>query len=232
MKMSVFLERLQRVLDEKNIKAVDIANATGISNATISKYLSDDKKKPAFEYVLKIAEYINEDPRWLGGFSDSRKPFREPELTPVYNRLSPIGKKEVMDFAAFLLARENAQPQLEEDLTTYNIPMLGRTAAGTAIGYGDPIYETVSIKDMPKNADFALVVRGDSMEPLIKDASFVFVKSQPTIENGEIGIIDIDGEVTCKKVYYVDGLLELRSINAKYKPIRPLQARIIGKVII
>jgi repressor LexA len=137
-----------------------------------------------------------------------------------------------MDFAAFLLSRENKNIQIDENIATYNIPMLGITAAGSAIGYGDPIFETVSVHDMPKDADFALVVKGDSMEPLIKNDSFVFVKSQSALENGEIGIIDIDGEVTCKKVYYVNGILELRSINAKYKPIYPQQARIIGKVII
>lgn len=72
------------------------------------------------------------------------------------------------------------------------------------------------------------------MEPLIKNGSTVWVKKQPVVENGEIAIVEIDGAVTCKKVYKRNGHLELHSINPKYKPmvISKGDVRIIGKVIL
>jgi SOS-response transcriptional repressor LexA len=52
-------------------------------------------------------------------------------------------------------------------------------------------------------------------------------------ENGEIVIVEVDGSVTCKKFNNQDGIIELRSLNPKYKPITKFETiRIIGKVII
>jgi repressor LexA len=88
------------------------------------------------------------------------------------------------------------------------------------------------VKSIPKSAEFALCVSGDSMEPVIKNGALVFVQPQPVAENGEIVIVEVDGAVTCKKFYNLDGRIELRSINPKYKPIVEFEnIRIIGKVI-
>ncbi|NMB32716.1 MAG: helix-turn-helix domain-containing protein [Clostridium sp.] len=243
--MATFQSRLKEIMEEKGIKASEISNATGISPGAVSKYLSDENKRPLFEYVLNIAKFLDVDPRWLGGSTDKRKPFSEPKLIRVYEQLSPNGKREVYNYANYLLDNEtvkysNTAPldmAINETSTTYDIPMLGRTAAGAGVPYGDPLYDTLAVRSIPKNADFALLVKGDSMEPTIKNNSIVFVKSQPAVENGEIAIIDINGEVTCKKVYYNngqdgEGSVELRSINPIYKPLFPHEARIIGKVIL
>ncbi len=105
--MSVFQERLDQVMKEKNIKAVDISRATGISTGTISKYLSDPKKKAAFEFVLKIADFLDVDPSWLGGLVDEKKSFRQPTIIELYEKLSEIGKKQVFDYATFILNNES-----------------------------------------------------------------------------------------------------------------------------
>jgi len=231
--MGVFQERLKQVMGERNVKAAAIAKATGISTATISKYLSDENKKHNFIYVLKIANYLDVSPEWLGGATDERKPFNEPSILDVYQKLSQAGQKEVFDFASYLLRREEVSLKaVAEEPAVYDLPLLGKTAAGPGVVNGNELNETVSVRNIPHGADFALVVKGDSMEPIIKDGSIVFVKHQETVENGEIAIIDMDGEVTCKKVYVVDGQLELRSLNPKYKPMFPKQARIVGKVIL
>lgn len=109
--MSIFQERLSQIMKEKNIKAAEIARATNISAATISKYLSDENKKAAFDYVLKIAAYLDIDPNWLGGLSDERKPFKQPPLLEIYEQLSDIGKKQVLNYANFVLANEQEQNQ-------------------------------------------------------------------------------------------------------------------------
>ena len=105
--MSVFQERLKQIMSEKNVKAVEISRATNISTATISKYLSSENKKAAFDLVLKIANFLDTDPNWLGGVIDERKPFRQPEIIDIYERLSVAGKKQVMDYASFILGNES-----------------------------------------------------------------------------------------------------------------------------
>ena len=231
--MANFQERLRCLIEEKNVKSADIARATGISTGAISKYLSDEKKKPIASYVMKIAKFFDVTSEYLYGATDMRNPFYEPSIVDIYEKLSTVGKQEVYDFASYLMQKEMRKTDLhkEGDLA-YEFPLLGLTAAGSGILNGDPSFETITIHDVPKEADFALMVKGDSMEPLIKDRSIVFVKQQPVVENGEIAIVDINGEVTCKKVYFSDGVLELRSLNQKYEPMHPTQARIVGKVIL
>lgn len=63
------------------------------------------------------------------------------------------------------------------------------------------------------NADFAVKIDGDSMEPYIKDGSTVFVNREP-LENGDVGIFYIDGDMICKQYYQdEDGNVHLLSLN-------------------
>lgn len=82
--------------------------------------------------------------------------------------------------------------------------------------------------------DGALLVREDSMKPLIEDNSIIFYKKQPVVENGETAIVELNGsEVTCKKFNFDGEKTILRSIDDKYEDIIVEgEIRIIGKVII
>ena len=48
-------------------------------------------------------------------------------------------------------------------------------------------------------ADYAVRISGKSMEPTIEDNSIVFVQRADTLNDGEIGIFVIDGNVMCKR---------------------------------
>jgi repressor LexA len=231
--VTIFQDRLKELMAEKGIKAADLARAAEISTGTISKYLSDPKKEPSGPYMLKLSKALNVSSEWLYGITDVRKPFYEPPIVDTYERLSEIGKKEVYDFAEYILHKETREKVSYEAETDKEFPLLGLTAAGPGVINGDPSYETITVHSVPKGADYALTVKGDSMEPLIKDGSIIFVRNQPEVENGEIAIVDIDGEITCKKVHLENGTVELRPVNPKYKPMRPdpTKVRIIGKVV-
>jgi len=225
-----FRNRLRELLDEKGCSQALLARSTDVSPAVISKYLNDADKEPLFYIVAKIARFFDVSPEWLGGMNDERMPFQSGTINDIYYRLSSTGKTELYNYGQYLLTKEQ---QCSEDAVIYEIPLKGKTAAGQPIEYGDPRYDTIAVKSIPKGADFALCVTGDSMEPLIKDGSVVFVKGQPVVENGEIAIVELDGAVTCKKFYYQDGEIKLMSINPKYQPIKEYETiRIIGKVII
>ena len=89
---------------------------------------------------------------------------------------------------------------------------------------------------MPNSADCALVVRGNSMETDYMDGSIVFYKRQNTVDNGDLAIVEIDGDgVTFKKVIfdYENQQLILRSLNPEYpdRVLKDTEYRIIGKVV-
>ena len=91
----------------------------------------------------------------------------------------------------------------------------------------------VSVPCIPVGVEFGIRISGDSMEPTINDGDIVFVKRQPGIELGEIGIFIYDGDAYCKKLVYRDNHYYLRSVNGKYKDI-PLSGDdiyCVGKVV-
>ena len=64
-------------------------------------------------------------------------------------------------------------------------------------------------------ADYALRINGDSMEPKYRSGDIVLVQSADTVEEGELGIFVLDGSGYFKK-YGGDHLI---SLNTKYPPI-------------
>ena len=65
-------------------------------------------------------------------------------------------------------------------------------------------------------ADFALRINGDSMEPRYHSGDILLVQSTDTVEEGELGIFVLDGSGFFKK-YGGDCLI---SLNTNYPPIR------------
>ena len=95
--------------------------------------------------------------------------------------------------------------------------------------------EDILIPDDPRTAeaDFALRISGDSMEPKYKSGDVLLIQSAESVEEGELGIFVLDGSGYFKK-YGGDHLI---SLNPKYAPI-PLRdfedvsccGRVVGKL--
>lgn len=121
------------------------------------------------------------------------------------------------------------------------IPVLGRVAAGTPITAIEDVigYEEIS-EELAHTGDiFALKIRGDSMDPEIKNGDTVIVRSQEDADTGDIVIALVNGDdATCKRlVKYANGI-RLMPVNPIYEPmyyandeidIKPVC--IIGKVV-
>ena len=77
--------------------------------------------------------------------------------------------------------------------------------------------EDIVIPDDPRTAeaDYALRINGDSMEPKYHSGDILLIQSADTVEEGELGIFVLDGSGYFKK-YGGDHLI---SLNAKYPPI-------------
>lgn len=95
------------------------------------------------------------------------------------------------------------------------VPLVGRIACGTPILAEENIEEFVSIPARWK-ATFTLICHGSSMEPKIKDGDLVAIRSQPTVDNGQVAAVRIGNEATLKKIFQYPDRLELRPINPDY----------------
>ena len=69
------------------------------------------------------------------------------------------------------------------------------------------------------NADFAVKVSGDSMEPKICNNDILLIKKQSEVLPSDIGIFVYYNKVYCKKFVKAKAIY-LMSLNQQYKPIR------------
>lgn len=121
------------------------------------------------------------------------------------------------------------------------VPVFGTVAAGIPISAIEDIIDYEEIDEQTANSGeyFALKIKGDSMEPRMTSGDVVIVRSQSTIESGDIAIVLINGEeATCKKIKHTPEGIMLISLNPAYEPmfyskkqIEELPIRILGKVV-
>lgn len=112
------------------------------------------------------------------------------------------------------------------------IRVIGEIAAGKPI-YMEEDYETWV--NAPMRADFALIVRGDSMNPTYLDGDVVYIREQPSVNDGQIAAVAIDDSATLKHVYRWLNGLNLVSDNPAYPPIfvdpSEQSVRVLGAVV-
>lgn len=99
------------------------------------------------------------------------------------------------------------------------LPLLGDIACG------EPILATENLDgsvDTPEHihADFALRCKGNSMiNARIFDTDIVYIRQQPTVENGEIAAVLVENEATLKRVYMYNDHIVLQAENPQFKPL-------------
>ena len=135
-----------------------------------------------------------------------------------YRALDEHGK-EVVDYVIdseykrVRLSMKKPKPRMLK-VDFYNYP----ASAGTGNFLENEIPEQILVKDSAEaeEADYAIPVSGDSMEPTYHDGDKVFVEKCDSVDVGEIGIFVVNGEVYIKE----RGNKCLISHNENYKPIR------------
>jgi len=133
---------------------------------------------------------------------------------------------------------EDEMNGLERVVNLVKIPVLGVITCGEPItaeqnidGYREEISDF-----LPTGNLFYLKTRGDSMVPTVPANSYVLIREQPEVEDGEIAAVLVNGdeEATLKRVKHQDGLVLLIADNPNYDPYIVTEnnpARILGKAI-
>ncbi len=138
--------------------------------------------------------------------------------------------------------KSRALRPIDMDDAKVSIPILGNVAAGQPILAQEQVSDRVTIDRFfigktPSNEVFGLVIKGESMiEDGIYDGDYIFVRKQSTAENGEVVVVMIEGEATCKRIYHEAERVRLQPANASMSPIYVHRSEfrsidIIGKVV-
>ena len=121
------------------------------------------------------------------------------------------------------------------------IPVLGFVRAGYPMDAVENIidYEEISDEMAHSGEFFALQIKGDSMEPRIKENDVVIVRKQSTVDNGDVAVVLVNGDnATIKRFYKTAAGIKLISSNPQYDPffytpqeVDTLPVEVIGKVV-
>lgn len=237
-------ELILNFIEKRNTSCYKIAQSTGISESTFSKWKVKPTSKVDLSIVQKIATYFNTTIDSILDSNQSKKNMPslsddELELFQSFNKLSDKDKGKVMERAETLaeLAAERAakeraaehlqkkvqidEPAADEQLSK---PMTHRIAyydypasAGTGLFLDETTAEKRNIVQTSEalRADFAIPIKGNSMEPDFSDGDVVLVESCPCVSRGEIGIFVLNGDAFIKEF----GGDRLISHNETYDPI-------------
>ena len=208
--MASIAERLREALSIRGMKQAELVAKTGIGKSSISTYISG-AYEPKQRNIYKIALALDVSETWLMGYD------------------VPMGRKK---------ANNNTIPNGFQPIpSTSKRPRLGVISCGNPIDTPENFDGYDDVPDM-FDCDFTLVCEGDSMiGARICDGDIVYIKQQPTIENGQIAAVLIDGEEKLlKRVYITDESIILQAENPAYPPRSyhredMNRVSIIGKVV-
>ena len=124
------------------------------------------------------------------------------------------------------------------DTATFQIPLMGRIAAGVPIeAISEPMHNVAVPGDMVRGKDhhYALEVKGDSMiDAGINDGDVVVIREGSTAENGDIVVALVEGhEATLKRFRRKGGAIALEAANPAYETrvFRDDQVKVQGKLV-
>ena len=224
---------LEEKLKEKGVRQAELAQAVGLPKTTLSSMILRDNSKIGLECFLAICEYLDCNPEEFYaqyGFRGGAK--MPPQFVKKYDSLDAFGRDMVdtvleKEYIRCTAISENRASTIRIRHSIYKVS----AGTGFELDSGDA-WERISIPDTPeaRRADFALTIKGDSMEPLYSDRDMVLIREQPTVEPGEIGIFIVGGKGYLKQ-YGGDRLI---SLNPDYEDILFSvydDIRCVGKVI-
>ena len=217
----IFAANLRRLMDEHRCRQVDIARLLNVSKSTVSAYCSGEQM-PRMDKLELLSRHFSVSRSSLIESPDAspRPEESHAETLPIlhiYNSLNPDGQDRLESYGREL----GRDPRYRREQSPDNILYIKHYLVPAAAGYASPIqgedYELLPVtEDVPPGTDFCISVSGDSMEPWIPDGSLVYVRRNAPMEEFDVGIFFVDGDVYCKQwCTDYNGTLHLLSANPK-----------------
>lgn len=198
---------------ELGLTMKQVADAVGVSEATVSRWESGEIANMRRSRIVKLAAALNLSPIDIMNSDGDSLPANSDVLPP---NILPLPK-------------------------TYKVPLLGSIVSGTPILAPENIETYIDVPDDIR-CDFSLRCKGDCMLDMrINNGDIVYIRQQPDVESGEIAAVLIDGtetetEVMLKRVFKAENHITLMTANNNCEPLVFLgedmkHVHIIGKAV-
>jgi repressor LexA len=223
---------------EKRLASRELSEMSGLSKSFVD-YVESGIREPSPDTLKKIADALGESLEYLLTLQmkDSLERTRvEEEQAPylVVRSEDPVEYKVDKPFSLNSIFSIDLNELIK-------VPILGLIRAGDPMLADENIIDYSYIERSKANGSriFGLRVKGDSMNMTgIQDGDIVIVKEQPEVNDGEIGVVLVNGEeATIKKVFKTGSNITLmpQSTNPNHQPQiydpQKIEIKILGKVI-
>lgn len=188
-------QKIKMLRESKGISQDELGKILGTNKQSIYKYENGIVTNIPIDKIKIMAEFFNVSPAYIMGWEDKPHDDKKVNVFSSISNIHPYKNKKV--------------------------PLLGEIACGQPI-YTNESRDAFVLSDESLDVDFCLTCKGDSMiNARIFDGDIVFIKQQPTVDNGEIAAVVIDDEATLKRVYYYkkENKLILQAENPAYAPL-------------
>ena len=180
----------------------ELGERLGVQKNAVSKWETGRVEDIPTGKIRQMAEmfdvpvaYLMEDEMDTPAFSSEHD-----RLAELFDTLNKNGRRQLMTFARYLAS----QPELCVSAPQAEVTYIRHYLFPAAAGYASPIegeeYVLEPRSDLtPAAADFAVTISGDSMEPYIRDGDTVYVQRDATLNEFDVGVFYVDGDVLCKQ---------------------------------
>lgn len=214
----------------------DVYGWLGVGQSTFSAWETGQSEPPIGVFLKLCQKYGIRD--IVGYFiPEAALPDGVSSVSPAFlNKLlslSPRGREAVENCLDFEY-RQAKQKRIPFSRPR-QIPLYTQTATAGRGSFLDSTDAELADLNAPEDADFAIRISGDSMEPLIFDGQIVYIRKQQELRSGEIGIFLYNNESYCKLWENRDGTPKLISLNPAYRPmvLTPSDSFVVcGKVLL
>ena len=228
---------LKTLREEKKLRQADLADFLEISQQAYQRY-ENGTSEPNGDGFIKLADFYNVSTDYLLGRTNIKAMIGcSPE-----EQASATAEEVLKRYTAFpddvrllilnLIRKVIGLPEVPEDIRPVIVfTRCHRMKASAGMGYdldNEDEWRDIRIYDCPEahDADFAVEVDGDSMEPDYHDGDIVFVKLSEDVPVGRVGLFTHDGKGYIKE----RGEKYLISRNPDYPDIHG-ECRAVGVVI-
>ena len=232
------VERILSLIKQMGISVSAVEKQLGFGNGAIKRFSTSS---PSVDKIITLSNFLNTSVEYIlfGNENILEQPEDIKNLIAIYKSLSDkdkgiiLGKAETLAELAAERAAQESKKVAKEDKNAVEIVELADdpqgsakysimyfnypASAGTGLFLDETMAEEISVRATPQsyNADFAIPISGDSMEPEFSSGDIVLVESCPNVAQGKVGIFVLDGDVYIKE-YGGDRLI---SYNEAYSPI-------------
>jgi len=196
---------LKELREKRGLSQQELAKLLKLNMSTISAY-ERGIRKPSKKILIKLSNLFEISLEYLLRISEGIQPILPSQKEDAVEQISAYLKQKDIDAH---IALEYLQDQ---------IPLLGVTGAGANIMAQENIEDYLYGDD----ADFAVRVHGESMEPLIKNGAIALIKRIPIerFNNKDVALVIVNSNrALLKRLYHTKQGIWLLSENSNYDPL-------------